>query len=139
MRHCLTHIFHCLDTLQNDRQVCHIRISRISIPVEKVCRPSAPSIHSKPPATVAVRTHCAVDRQCDCARTRRPGPVEVLLRLGHVVVEEKLLKGDLPSAAVRVEGLLVGRRGVEVEKPGSVGATEEAELPVWVGELCAAA
>lgn len=139
MRHCFTHIFHRLDTLQNDRQVCHIRISRISLPAEKVRRPSAPPIHSKPPATVAVRTHRAVDRQCDCARTRRLGPVKVLLRLGHVVVEEKLLKGNLPGPAVRVEDLLVGGRGVEVEESGSVGSAEEAELPVSVGELCAAA
>lgn len=139
MQHCLTHIFHGLDALQNDRQVCHICINRIRIPAEKVCRPSTPPIHSKPPATVAVRTHRAVDRQCDCARTRRLGPVKVLLRLGHVVVEEKLLKGDLPVPAVRVEVLLVGRRGVEVEQSGSVGAAEEAKFSVWVGELCTAA
>lgn len=88
---------------------------------------------------MAVRAHGAVDRQCDRARTRRPGSVKVLLRLGHVVVEEQLLEGDLPWPAVRVEHHLVGGRGVEIEETGAVGAAEEAELAVWVGEKCAAA
>lgn len=139
MRHCLTHILHRLHALQNHRQVCHSRIRRIRLPAEEIRGPSATPIHPKPPAAVAVRAHGAVDRQCDRAGARRLGSVKALLRLGHVVVEEQLLEGDLPRPAVRVEGLLVGGRGVEIEEAGAVGAAEEAELAVWVGELCAAA
>lgn len=139
MRHRLTHILHSLHPLQNNRQVRHARISRIRLPAKEIRRPPAPAVHPKPPAAVSVRAHRRVDRQRDGARPRVPGAVKVLLRPGHVVVEQQLLEGDLPGPAVRVQGLLVGGRGVEVEQPGVVGAAEEAELAVWVGELRAAA
>lgn len=139
MRYCLTHIFHRLHALQNHRQVRHTRIRRIRLPAEEIRGPPAPPVHPEPPAAVAICAHCAVDRQCDRARTRRLGSVKVLLRLGHVIVKEKLLERDLPRPSVRVEGLLVGGRGVEVEQAGTVSAAEEAEFPVWMGELCAAA
>lgn len=139
VRHRLAHIVHRLHALQDHRQVRHSRIRRIRLPAKEVRGPPAPAVDPEPPAAVAVRAHGAVDRQRDCARARPPGAVKGLLRSGHVVVEQKLLERDLPGPAVRVEGLLVRGRRVQVEQPGTVGSAEEAELPVGVGELCAPA
>lgn len=139
VRHRLAHILHRLHALQDHRQVCHSRIRRIRLPTKEVRGPPAPPVDPEPPAAVAVCAHGAVDRQRDRARARPPGAVKGLLGLRHIVVQEKLLERDLARSAVRVEGFLVRGRRVEVEQPRAVGAAEEAELPVGVGELCAPA